>query len=59
MDVIENNEQKQSIKSEILDLLDKNIPNILKRYKIPEDMINRIVKDLFIWTNLIIDKDLN
>ena len=53
------NELKQIIKLEISDLLDKNIPNILKRYKIPEDMINRIVKDLFIWTNLIIDKDLN
>lgn len=59
MDIIENNERKQSIKLEISDLLDKNIPNILKKYKIPEDMINRIVKDLFIWANLTIDNDLN
>lgn len=59
MGTIKNNELRQLIKAEISDLLDKNIPNILKKYKIPDDMVNRIVKDLFVWTNLTIDNDLN
>ena len=58
MDIIKRNELKQVIKSEISDLLDNNIPTILKKYKISEDIINRVVKDLFIWANLTIDNDL-
>lgn len=59
MGTIKNNEIRQAIKAEILDLLDKNVPDILKKYKISEDMANRIVKDLFVWANLIMDNDLN
>ena len=58
MNTIERNEIKQAVKSEISDLLNNNIPTILKKYKISEDIINRVVKDLFIWANLTIDNDL-
>lgn len=59
MNIIEKNEKKQGIKTEIYDLLDKNVPNILKKYDIPEDLTITILKDLLIWTNIIIDNDLN
>lgn len=59
MDIVEKNEKKQYIKTEIYDLLDKNIPNILKKYGIPEDKVILILKDLLVWANMVLDSDLN
>ena len=59
MDNIKRNEIKQAIKSKINDVLQEELILIFNDYEIPYDKRNRLIKDLCLWANLVIDADLD
>ena len=54
---MEKNEKKQIIKQELINLIEVDGMIILNKHSIPHDISNRIIKDIAIWANLIIDID--
>ena len=59
IDNIKRNEIKQAIKSKINDVLQEELILIFNDYEIPYDKRNRLIKDLCLWANLVIDADLD
>lgn len=59
MDTIERNELKQVIKAEFDIIIKEDMFAVLQKYNIPSDQSKRITKDLCVWSNMVIDSDLN
>lgn len=59
MDVTEKNEKKQNIKNEVENIIKEQLSIILKKYNLSDKQTQRIIKDLLVWANLVIDIDLN
>jgi len=59
MDNIKRNEIKQAIKSKINDVLQEELILIFNDYLIPYEKRDRLIKDLCLWANLVIDADLD
>ena len=59
MDTIERNELKQVIKAEFDIIIKEDMFAVLQKYNISSDQSKRITKDLCIWSNMVIDSDLN
>ena len=59
MDISEKNEKKQNIKNEIENIIKDQVLFVLKKYNISDKQAQRIIKDLLVWSNLVIDTDLN
>ena len=59
MDVIEKNELKSAIKAEFDTIIKENFNSILKKYNISPILLEKIIKDLCVWSNMTIDNDSN
>ena len=55
----EKNEKKQNIKNEVENIIKEQLSIILKKYNLSDKQTQRIIKDLLVWANLVIDIDLN
>lgn len=53
------NELKQIIKAEFDIIIKEDMFAVLKKHNIPYSQSERITKDLCVWSNMIIDSDLN
>jgi len=58
MDITKKNEVKQAVKSKLFDTLQEELILIFNEYEIPYEKRNRIIKDILIWANLVIDAEL-
>lgn len=56
---MEKNEKKQSIKNEIDNIIKEHFPSVFKKYCLTDKQTQNIIKDLLVWTNLVIDANLN
>lgn len=59
METIKNNELKQIIKEEFDSIIKKDMLAVLKKHNISPNILERITKDLCVWSNMTIDNDLN
>ena len=59
MDIEGKNEKKQGIKNEIDTIIKEQFPIVFKKYCLTDKQTQNIIKDLLVWTNLVIDANLN
>jgi len=59
MDIIKKNEIKQAIKSKLFDTLQEELILIFNDYTITGVNSERIIKDIIIWANIVIDNEIN
>lgn len=59
MDVMERNELKQAVKTEFDIIIKETMLAILKKHNLPSNMSKNIIQDLCVWSNLVVDMDLN
>lgn len=58
MTIIEKNERKQMIKQDINKLLQKEVVPLLKKRGTTSKEAYKVLKDILVWTHLVIDNDL-
>lgn len=59
MDIIEKNELKQAIKLEFDIIIKETMLSVLNKHNISHNISERIIKDFLVWSNMIVDMDLN
>lgn len=59
MDVMEKNELKQAVKTEFDIIIKETMLAVLNKYNLSPNLSKNIIQDLCVWSNLIIDMDLN
>lgn len=59
MDTIEKNELKQVVKAEFDAIIKENMTTVLKKHNVSPFLTERIIKDLLVWSNMVIDSDLS